>query len=58
LPETEENKSPEPDDQAGDNSPTPDDGQAGDHEDNEHEDQPSLRRLPGDDLIMITTDLD
>jgi len=32
LPETEELKRPEPGDQAGDNSPTPDDDQADDHE--------------------------
>ncbi len=41
MPETEDQKRPEPDDQV-----------------DEHEDKPYLRRLPGDDLILITTDLD
>ena len=58
MPETEEQKSPEPDDQAGDDSPTPNDGLADEHEDNEHEDRPYLRRLSDDDPLMFTTDLD
>ena len=47
---------PEPNDQAeieGDNSPTPDDDQADDHEDNDREDQPYLR-LSDDDPLTWT----